>query len=103
LSSSAQSTHPSRNQLLNIARKTAEQTAEPKHGIRIQQAGLAPKDIAELAIQRLKRGQGQKVRGGDPAGEIERLELTADVAIAGHDDGLIGGREEYLALDRGRY
>jgi hypothetical protein len=84
-------TNSSCNQLLNIARKPAKQTAKTKHGIRIQQAGLATEDIAEFAIQWLKRGQSQKVRGGYPAGEIECVELTADFPIAGDNDGLVNG------------
>lgn len=80
------------NQLIDIARQSTEQTARPKDGIRKEQTPLPAKDIAQLAVQRLERGQSEEIRGRNPAGQIESLEVASNLTVTGHDNSLVRSR-----------
>lgn len=82
--------YPSSNKLVNALRKTTEQTSRTKDGIRKQQTRLPSKDITQLAIERLKRGQSQEIRGRNPARQVQCFQIRADLAITGYNDCLVG-------------
>lgn len=77
------------NELVNILREAAAQTAHAENSISRQQTTLAAKDIAQLAVQRLKRSQRQEIRRRNPAGQVESLKVAANLPITGDDDRLV--------------
>lgn len=81
---------------MDILRKTAEQTAGPEDGVREKQACFPAEDITQPAVQRLERSQSQKIRSRNPAGQIEGLKITSDLAITGDDNCLVRRRQENL-------
>lgn len=74
---------------MNVPSQTTEQATSTKNGICKQQASFPAKDIAQFAIQRLKRRQREKVRSCNPAGKIQSLEIAANLPVTGHDDCLV--------------
>lgn len=91
-------TYTSSNKMLDILRETAAQTPNPKDSIREQQTSLPAKDIAQFAIQRLERRESQKIRRSYPTSQVEGLEITPNLPITGHDNGLVCCREKYLRV-----
>jgi hypothetical protein len=59
---------------------------------------LAPKDVAEFAVYGLEGGEREEVTGRDPGCGGEGVEVGADGAVSGYDEGLVSGGEEDLYL-----
>ena len=97
--------------------EAAAETTEAKDGIGKEQTLLAAEDVAELAVERLAAGEGEKVptriesvvlseemrvgpgrgvRGGDPAHAVEGVEVIAHLGVGGQRDELVYGREQQL-------
>jgi len=84
------------NQLVNILCKTAEQASCTKHDIRKQSTAFPAKDITQLAIEGLERSQSQEVGSSNPTGQVQGVQIRANLSIAGDNNCLIGSRQEYL-------
>lgn len=91
-------TYTSSNEMLDILCKTTAQTPRPKDSIRKQQTSLSAKDVTQFAIQRLERRESQEVRRSYPASQVEGLEITSNLPITGHDNGLVCCREKDLRV-----
>jgi hypothetical protein len=59
---------------------------------------LAPEDVAEFAVHGLEGGKGEEVAGGYPGRGGEGVQVGADGAVRGDDEGLVGGGEEDLGV-----
>jgi hypothetical protein len=57
---------------------------------------LAPEDVAEFAVYGLEGGEREEVAGGYPGCGGEGVQVGADGAVGGDDEGLVGGGEEDL-------
>ena len=87
---------------MNALSKTTKQTPGAKHRIRKQQTRLPTKDITQLAIERLKRCQSKEVGRGDPARQVQRLQVGTNLSITGYDDCLVSRRQEDLETGQKR-
>jgi hypothetical protein len=59
---------------------------------------LAPEDVAEFAVHGLEGGEREEVAGCYPGGGGEGVQVGADGAVGGDDEGLVGGGEEDLGV-----
>ena len=53
--------HSRHNQLVHISRKPTKEATESKYSIGTEKTWLPPEDVAEFAIERLKRRECQQV------------------------------------------
>jgi len=64
-------------------------------GDRDLQHDLAAIEIGQLAVDRRRRGRGQKIGGDDPGQMGDALKIGGDARQRGGDDGLVEGGEEH--------
>jgi len=84
------------DQLINILSKTTKQASNTEDGVRPKKASLPTKNVAELAVERLKGRKREEVRSSNPTGQVQCIEFAPYPAITGDDNGLICGRKEEL-------
>jgi hypothetical protein len=91
----AETLHDARDgELGHRAGQRAERRAGEEEGDRPEQDGLAPADVAELAVERRRDGLGQQVRGHDPREIVDAAELAGDRRQRRGDDRLVERGEQ---------